>query len=470
MYPNYINDRKALGYGALYDSRCGIKLVLMTDSIVLLLKNHSSKIDRRKKRILAVVCLGLSQADKSVFENRVAVRKFIRKSFGKGKVIVISTALGIIIFFYGVENVDAMGLSPVPQAPIMRLENRIVSTKFVPSNVNLNIQKQDKISFIRPRELPICIYLMDDRFLSTTEVSSMIRKLRGGSWSTALIGNAVLLAVLYGVWILSGGAKGFVTPKQNPGWGLPNGLYEPPGLVRPTDCETQLYAGFPQQSLKTEASRNQPNPKDRWVLVESRPELVIRRGQAQFKTKDHGALTGLPYKIKKNGGTSTLRTEENVDIFMDSVEEIAEDSNSIWFEEGTYQGGTTREVESINIYNEEKNRIAIFKRSTGEFITVCEPTEDEANDIMKTGNFGGQLGWFSGQGKNLLPQVNSQQNVGNEMTPIDSFESNVMGMTPAPEFSPVDEVPNPGFTPLNSFERDVLGITPVDSSASDYQI
>lgn len=47
-----------------------------------------------------------------------------------------------------------------------------------------------------------------------------------------------------------------------------------------------------------------------------------------------------------------------------------------------------------------------------------------------------------------------------------------MGMTPTPayEFSGVDEGQNPGFTPLNSFESDVIGITPLDSSASDYQI
>ena len=47
-----------------------------------------------------------------------------------------------------------------------------------------------------------------------------------------------------------------------------------------------------------------------------------------------------------------------------------------------------------------------------------------------------------------------------------------MGITPAPayEFSSIDEGPNPGFTPLNSFESDVMGITPLDSSSSDYQI
>ena len=37
--------------------------------------------------------------------------------------------------------------------------------------------------------------------------------------------------MVYGIWILSGGTQGFVTPPQNPGWGLPSGLYDPPGLV-----------------------------------------------------------------------------------------------------------------------------------------------------------------------------------------------------------------------------------------------
>ena len=46
----------------------------------------------------------------------------------------------------------------------------------------------------------------------------------------------------------------------------------------------------------------------------------------------------------------------------------------------------------------------------------------------------------------------------------------MMGMTPAPayEFLSVDEEQNPGFTPLNNFESYVMGITPLDSSSSDY--
>ena len=441
MYINYVNDRKSLGYECLVDTYCGNRLVLITDSSVVFVKNVTLN--------------------------------------GKRKIFVI--IVGMIVIFSDVKSADAIGTSPPLQPRVVRImSNQNTNRLIQPSQVKLDLEIKPKIimpslskNVKNPGELslPTYIYLMDDKFLRRPEISSIIRELRGGAWSTALIGNTIFVAVLYGIWLLASGSEGFVQ-QPNPGWGLGNNLYEPPGLVRPADCETQLYAGSPHQSLKTEASRNQQNPKDRSILVESCPELIIRRGQAQFKTKDHGALAGLPYKIKKNGGTSTARTEENIDRFTDVVEEIVKNPNSIWFEDGTYQGGTNREVESINIYNEEENRIAIFKPSTGEFITFCEPTDDEREDLLETGNFGGQFGWFSGQAKNVPPKVKAEQNVADEITPIDSFESHVMGITPAPadEFSSVDEGQNPGFTPLNSFESDVMGITPLDSSSSDYQI
>lgn len=57
------------------------------------------------------------------------------------------------------------------------------------------------------------------------------------------------------------------------------------------------------------------------------------------------------------------------------------------------------------------------------------------------------------------------------MTSINSFESDVQGITPITSVdessSSLNEVANQGFTPLNSFESDVLGITPVDP---DWQI
>ena len=74
---------------------------------------------------------------------------------------------------------------------------------------------------------------------------------------------------------------------------------------------------------------------------------------------------------------------------------------------------------------------------------------------MTTGNFGGGKGWFSGQPP--------QQNVESDFTPVDTFESDVIGMTP---ISPMDEnsFSNPGLTPLNNFESDGMNITPIDNS------
>ena len=111
---------------------------------------------------------------------------------------------------------------------------------------------------------------------------------------------------------------------------------------------------------------------------------------------------------------------------MNAVEEIVYDPNSLWFEKGTYQGGTDREVESINIYNEKHNRIAVFLRSTGEFITFCEPTLDELGDLSQTENFGGQDNWFSSKPKNMPPQ----QEFVSDFTFVNNFESDVLGITP----------------------------------------
>lgn len=66
------------------------------------------------------------------------------------------------------------------------------------------------------------------------------------------------------------------------------------------------------------------------------PQLITRRGQAKFKVKDHGAIHGVEYYVNKKGGTVSERTEENTDILMDSIQKTVSDSESIWFEKGTY--------------------------------------------------------------------------------------------------------------------------------------
>jgi hypothetical protein len=253
MYLNFISDRKSLGYEVLNDTSCGMKLVSITNSTLLLIR--TSNVKDKTKRLIIVI------------------------------------SLGTVVYFSGLESAEDIGLS-LPPTPVVRVEPSLQHRLKKPEITKQVPRKPDRISYKyfskSKEELFLLIYATDPRLGSNQQIFKLLKELREGSWG--LIGTAAFLGLI--ILIFSMG-EGFVPNIQNPGWGLRNNLYEPPGLVRPADCETQLYAGSPEQSLKTEASPNQPNAKDRWILVESRPELRIRRGQAQFKMKYHGALAGL---------------------------------------------------------------------------------------------------------------------------------------------------------------------------------
>jgi hypothetical protein len=81
---------------------------------------------------------------------------------------------------------------------------------------------------------------------------------------------------------------------------------------------------------------------------------------------------------------------------------------------------------------------------------------------LETHNFLAKLDSLSGTTKNMPPQ----QEFKSDFAPVNSFKSDVMGMTPISSINE-NSLSNEGFTPLNSFENDVLGITPVDP---DYPI
>jgi len=195
---------------------------------------------------------------------------------------------------------------------------------------------------------------------------------------------------------------------------------------------------------------------------EGHPELHVGFWQSRFKVPDHGAVHDLPYTIKDNGGTKTEKTDENALKMMRSVVDMPNRENVLWVDDGMYQAGTDREFKAIYIYDMDKRVIAVFKKDTGNFVTTCQLTEKEDAELKATGNFGGKKDWFSGQVRNLPPQ----QNVESDFTPVATFESEVMGITP---ISPMDKnsSPNQGFTPTNSFESDVMGITPIDDSQVD---
>jgi hypothetical protein len=115
---------------------------------------------------------------------------------------------------------------------------------------------------------------------------------------------------------------------------------------------------------------------------------------------------------------------------MQSIADMPYRPNAIWFdqEDVTYQGGTDREFPAVHIFDDDTKVVAVFNKQTGNFVTTCQLTEKQESELKATHNFGGGEGWFSGKVNNLPPK---------------------------------------GITPINSFENDVMGITPVDDSQID---
>ena len=190
-----------------------------------------------------------------------------------------------------------------------------------------------------------------------------------------------------------------------------------PTYLKVTKPSTMPHAEF--VGMSKEERRQLPHSYDMPINCEGHQKLNVGFWQSKFKVGDHGALHGLPYTLKKNGGTKTAKTDENALEMMRSIVDMPNRKNVQWFDNGTYQAGTDREFEAVHIYDLDNRIIAVFNKATGNFVTTCQLDRDEHNELLETHNFGGGKGWFSGQVKNLTP-----------VTPVNSFESDVTGVTP----------------------------------------
>ena len=108
---------------------------------------------------------------------------------------------------------------------------------------------------------------------------------------------------------------------------------------------------------------------------------------------------------------------------MKSIADMPYRPNAIWFdqEDVTYQGGTNREFPAVHIFDDDTKVVAVFNKQTGNFVTTCQLTKKQETELKATHNFGGGEDWFSGKVNNLPPKG---------ITPINSFENDVMGITP----------------------------------------
>ena len=161
----------------------------------------------------------------------------------KKKVITISAVLFFGSLFAMPTETRPIGVTPIfTSAPEIHLTAPQHFHQHAPT-VNPRL---DKIRFIKPRELPVCIYIMDKRFLNTPEVSKLIKKLRGGSLTEAAVAVVVVIIILQ---IMGVGVEGFQVPIVHP-----NG-----GVYRPANGGVQQQLNHPKHGGRITVGMSQSN-------------------------------------------------------------------------------------------------------------------------------------------------------------------------------------------------------------------
>lgn len=225
-----------------------------------------------------------------------------------------------------------------------------------------------------------------------------VSRLRGGDGLTDVV--AVIVFVIFINWCDSlFGVEAFQPnplPHQDPlGW--LSGKYDSknvgPSGSRPMSClEMEKPASMPQvqYSALTKSEKRQltdPKGRDSFIQIEGYPRLNIRFNQVEYKTPKHGKDHGLP--IDKNG--KTPKTEANAIALRDSLIDMPNSQNIIWYTDGQYQGGTERGCDSVNLFDPDRNLIAVYqKQQDGSylFLTTCKLVPAEVKHLQNSnGNF-----------------------------------------------------------------------------------
>ncbi len=358
----------------------------------------------------------------------------------------ISISLVSGVWFTNLASAEAVGLS-VPPVPMVIVcpsyKHKLPYEVKIAPTVNPRL---DKICLMPTKEMVPLIYLNAQSVYINQKI---LKNLRAGGFSThftlIVIGGVVFMMCqlsgidAFTIFTQMGQSN---SPKTDQPFVTQPGSTV--GVIRPSAVPHQEFV-----SLSKGQRRQLPHPNDMKINHEGYPELEVGFWQSQYKVRDHGAIHGLPYTLNKNGGTKTEKTNQNTLEMMKSVVDMQNRDHVQWFVNGTYQGGTDREFPAIHIYDLENQIIAVFKKSTGKFVTTCQLDPEEDAELKATANFGGGKDWFSRRVRNLPPIQ--------------------YGETPVNTFSPIDEnsSPNLGFTPMSSFESDVMEITPIDNSEVD---
>ena len=339
------------------------------------------------------------EIDKRVDKNREAVYLFVRKlpsnSKGKAKRLFV---YGMFLFQFGQPLVPCAAAVVMPLPPaIHRLspieQDRILSNKnSYPKIARIIEEKMDKMVLTDEQieDLNLICYKLQKGSIT---IDKAILELRGGGfydWAT-------LAFIIYMFSLQQGNSfQNVPLPHQDP-FGWLSGKYDSknvgPSPSRPSTSlkmEKPVAMPQPQYSALTKSEKRQladPKGRDGFIQIEGYPRLDIRFNQVKYKTPNHGVDHGLP----KDSNGKTPKTDANIIALRDSLLDMPNSQNIVWYTDGQYQGGTQRGCDSVNLFDPDRNLIAVYQKQldgSNLFLTTCKLTPAEVKHLQDSnGNF-----------------------------------------------------------------------------------
>ena len=284
---------------------------------------------------------------------------------------------------------------PLPPA-IHRLspieESRIRTNKNYPQIATIPESKVDKIRLTNEqiKEFNLVYYKLQKGSITIDKAVLEIRAGGFSDWSAL-----AFIIFMYSVH-QSDSFQSVPLPHMDPlGW--LSGKYDSRNAgSSPSRPTTRLKMEKPvlmpqhEYSALTKSERRQlpdPRGRDRFIDVDGSPRLDLRFNQVGFQTPKHGKDHDLPV----SNNDKTPKTEANVIALRDSLLDMPNRENIVWYTDGQYQGGTERGCDCVNIFDPDTNVIAAYQKQpdgSNLFLTTCTLTERERDHLKTTnGNF-----------------------------------------------------------------------------------
>jgi hypothetical protein len=284
----------------------------------------------------------------------------------KDKEILLSAAIFFGALLVMPTESQAIGVSiKFPSAPEIHRPNSQYFHKYAPT-VNL---RHDKILMMANNNMNmIPLIYINGHYSYINE--QLLKKLRGGDLASSI--TVVAIGIIVYIMCQLSGVDAFAIFNEMSQWNAPTvdsgfGVHPDDGnkISRPqTVLQMERPSAMPHQdySSLTKSERRQladPLGRDCSIEVDSYPRLDLRYNQVEFKTPKHGSDHGLP----TDGNGKTPKTEANALALRDSLINMSNKPNVIWYEEGMYQGGTPRGCNCINLFDPETNLIAVYQKT-----------------------------------------------------------------------------------------------------------